>query len=149
MIPKIVDGEGLTKHHEGYSEVIYEDSLGYPTGGYGTLLRVGTKLPKAVWDCAFRLAYEEAEIDIDKRFCYPTILDPVRRCVLIDMRYNLGPAPFDGDGIKDWPNFVRQVKEQKWLLAAANMRSTLWYKQVGERGERLARMMETGEWPKN
>jgi GH24 family phage-related lysozyme (muramidase) len=147
MIPKIIDGLGLLKHHEGYSDVVYEDSLGYPTGGYGTLLSIGTRLPKAVWDMALKFAYEEAEADIDKQFCYPHVLDPVRRVVLIDMRYNLGPEPFDGDGLKDWPIFVRQVKEGKYMEAAANMRSTLWYKQVGSRGERLARMMETGEWP--
>lgn len=147
MIPKIVDGLELLKHHEGYNDTIYTDSLGYPTGGYGTLVSVGTRLPKAVWDTALKLAYEEAEMDIDSKFRYPTLLDPVRRVVLVDMRYNLGPEPWDGDGYKDWPIFIRQVKEGKYQQAAQNMRSTLWYTQVGTRGERLARMMETGEWP--
>ena len=146
-LPQVIDGVELTKFHEGYSEEVYLDSLGYPTGGYGTLLTVGTKLPEEVWALAFRLHYKEAEKDIEKRFCYPTVLDPVRRCVLVDMRYNLGPEPFDGDGVKDWPNFVNQIKAHNWFAAAANMRSTLWYKQVGNRGERLAMMMETGLWP--
>src|SRR6185436_5365614 len=114
-LPKIVDGPGLTKHHEGYSDFIYNDSLGYPTGGYGTLLKLGSRLPKAVWDLAFTLAYEDAQVDIAKRFCYPCVLDPVRECVLVDMRYNLGPEPFDGDGVKDWPKFVDQIKRGDWL----------------------------------
>ena len=147
QIPKVVDGSGLTKFHEGYSEETYEDSLGYLTGGYGTLLVKGTKLPKAVWDLAFKIAYDEASADIEKRFCYPCHLDEVRKTVLIDMRYNLGPEPFDGDGLKDWPKFVDQIKRGDWLSAAANMRSTLWYTQVKDRAERLARMMETGQWP--
>jgi len=63
------------------------------------------------------------------------------------MAFNLGPEPFDHDGIKDWPMFLKQVETGRYAEAAANMRSTLWAKQVGKRAERLASMMESGKWP--
>jgi GH24 family phage-related lysozyme (muramidase) len=76
-------------------------------------------------------------------------LDSVRRAVLDDMCFNMGTEPFDNDGIKDWPTFLRQVKTEQYKAAAANMRGTLWAKQVGKRAVRLATMMETGQWPKS
>lgn len=76
-----------------------------------------------------------------------TKLDPVRRAVLEDMAYNLGTEPFDNDGFKDWPMFLSQVQSGNYEAAARNMRATLWAKQVGRRAERLATMMETGQWP--
>jgi len=74
------------------------------------------------------------------------LLDPVRQAVLDDMTFNLGIEPFDHDGFGDWPNFLAQVQKGLYAQAAANMRGTLWAKQVGARAERLARMMETGLW---
>ncbi len=71
-------------------------------------------------------------------------LDPVRQGVIEDMCFNLGPEPFDGDGFKDWPIFMNQLRMKDWRGAAANMRKTLWAKQVGQRVIKLARIMETG-----
>lgn len=62
--------------------------------------------------------------------------EDVRR-VLLNMRYNLG-----------WPRFSKFAKliaaceagDRK--AAAREMRDSVWYVQVGERGERLAKRME-------
>lgn len=71
-------------------------------------------------------------------------LDSVRQGVLEDMCFNLGPEPFDGDGFKDWPIFMKQLAKGDYKAAADNMRSTLWAKQVKQRAIKLARIMETG-----
>lgn len=161
----------LTELGEGRRAKKYKDSLGYWTIGVGHLIdpRKGGKLPphieRELKARGIDIWKDQAmpEDLIDKLFDYdlaihaaelehllPWVkwLDPVRQAVMGDMCFNLGFEPFDGDGFKDWPLFIHQMRMGYWSKAAANMRSTLWAKQVGQRAERLAQMVETGEWPK-
>lgn len=127
---------------EGYKHRPYVDTVGKLTIGVGfNLTDVG-------------LYEEEIEFILDNRIRLvreylsnvPVYLnlDPVRQGVLEDMCFNLGPEPFDGDGVKDWPIFMSQLARGDWKSAASNMRKTLWAKQVGQRAIKLARIMETG-----
>jgi lysozyme len=144
--------------HEGRVDVPYKDSLGLWTAGVGHLIdrrRGGSLHPS--WK-----AFPLTDVEIDEALTddirkharellnaqpWVTKLDDCRQAVLFDMCFNLGIEPFDGDGFKDWPMFVSQMKAGQWVAAAANMRSTLWAKQVGSRAIRLAMMVETGAWP--
>lgn len=140
---------GLLSLHEGRIPYAYPDSLGYLTIGVGHLIdkRKGGKLPERIIDLLLDHDIEEHSGLLLKYQPWVAQMDPVRQAVLYDMTFNLGVEPFDGDGFKDWPMFVRQVQTGQWAAAAANMRSTLWAKQVGVRAVRLAKMMETGMWP--
>lgn len=64
----------------------------------------------------------------------------VTRTVLINMAFNMGLR-----GLLTFRNTLRYIKEQKWTQAGANMRKSLWYRQVGRRAEELARRIETQE----
>lgn len=155
--------------HEGRRAKKYQDSEGYWTIGVGHLIdaRKGGTLPVSIAVALMRrgvqifdgepmpedLIDQMLDIDIkehvdllEKMQPWVRDLDPVRRAVLSDMMFNLGPEPFDNDGIKDWPMFVRQVRTFDYAAAAKNMRGTKWATQVKDRAERLATMMETGEW---
>lgn len=132
--------------HEGDRRFPYVDTVGKVTVGKGfNLTDVGLYPEEVEFIFKNRVAKVEAQLRKDLPWFYK--LDDVRQAVLIDMAYNMGPEPFDGDGYKDWPMFVEQVRTGKYADAARNMRATLWAKQVKGRAERLARMMETGEWP--
>ena len=132
--------------HEGRVPHAYQDSLGFWTIGIGHLIdkRKGGRLPDHIIDALFD---HDLQHHMDALPAWVWDLDDVRAAVIVDMCFNLGPEPFDGDQVKDWPIFVGQVRAGKYAEAAKNMRSTLWAKQVGARAERLAKMMETGEWP--
>jgi lysozyme len=136
----------LLKLHEGFSAKPYRDSVGKLTIGYGFNLDDVGLYPE---ECEFILANRIKKLDTEMRRMLPWFakLDDVRKVVLLDMCYNMGPEPFDFDGYKDWPIFLGQVERGEYVAAAKNMRSTLWYRQVKGRGVRLARMMETGKWP--
>lgn len=138
--------------HEKRSKKTYYDSAAerYVTGGIGFLLdpRLGAAIPEPVIDLWFDILLKDAEESLPQ-WATKEALGDVRHAVLVDMRYNLGPEPFDGDGVKDWPMFVAQVKAKEWSAAATNMKSTKWAKQVGARAKRLADMMETGQWPQS
>ena len=57
---------------------------------------------------------------------------------LTNMSFNLG------NRLGQFHLFLNAVSSHDWPRAAAEMRNSLWYKQVGARGERLAKEIETG-----
>lgn len=62
----------------------------------------------------------------------------VVKTVLINMKFNLGLR-----GLLGFNNTLRFMKEKNYTQAAANMRKSLWYRQVKTRAEELARRIET------
>ena len=67
-------------------------------------------------------------------------LDPVRRKVVLDMRFNLGPGGFRG-----FRKMIAALAAGDYKQAAAEMVDSKWYHEVGNRSKRLVRMMESGE----
>jgi lysozyme len=70
-------------------------------------------------------------------------LDDVRQRVLIDMAFNLGIG-----GLLQFERTLAAVRAGEYQRAAAMMLQSRWASQVGERAKRLARMMETGQDPR-
>lgn len=139
----------LIELHEGRVPSVYQDSLGYWTIGVGHLVdkRLKGGLPDHIIDLLLDYDIETHSAELLKVLPWAASLSEVRQAVLFDMTFNLGIEPFDGDGFKDWPMFVSQVKEGAYDVAALNMLSTLWAKQVGPRAVRLAAMMKDDKWP--
>lgn len=67
-------------------------------------------------------------------------LDEARKRVLLNMAFNLGVPK-----LLTFHNTLHAIADGDYRKAAAGMRDSLWAKQVGERAERLARRMESGE----
>ena len=67
-------------------------------------------------------------------------LDPIRKKVVIDMRYNLGPTRF-----RQFKRMIAALSVGDYKIASWEMHNSIWYNQVGNRGKRLVRMMATGE----
>lgn len=75
-------------------------------------------------------------------------LDEVRQRVLLDMAFNLGLA-----GLLQFKRTLATIQAGDYQKAAAMMLDSKWAGQVGQRAERLSRMMFTGKdprelWPK-
>jgi lysozyme len=64
-----------------------------------------------------------------------------RRAVLVDMCFNLGTW-----GLLGFKNTLQMIQGDKYDKAAAAMLQSKWATQVGQRANRLSRMMQTGEW---
>lgn len=69
-------------------------------------------------------------------------VDLVRQKALQDMAFNLGEDAFRGFGM-----FNSLWGTGRWADAAADLRRTKVYAELTKRYERLARMLETGQWP--
>lgn len=82
---------------------------------------------------------EDAVQDL-KNFDWFEALDPIRRKVVIDMRYNLGPTRFRG-----FRKMIAALARGDYKAAAAEMVDSRWYHEVGNRSKRLVEMMRTGE----
>lgn len=132
--------------HEGYKTKPYEDTVGKLTIGVGFNLTDVGLYPNEI-DFILRNRIQLVEEFLERKVPFYNELDPVRKAVLQDMCYNMGEEPFDYDGYKDWPIFLGQVQSGDYVSAAANMLSTKWASQVGQRAVRLSKMMETGLWP--
>lgn len=65
--------------------------------------------------------------------------DPTRQRILVNMALNLGV-----DGLLKFHDTLRYCEEGRFELASRAMQDSAWYKQVGDRGERLAILMKDG-----
>jgi lysozyme len=72
-------------------------------------------------------------------------LDPVRQTVLVNMCFNMGLGSRER-GLLSFRNTLAAIARGDYVTAADGMRRSKWARQVGRRAERLARMMETGEF---
>jgi hypothetical protein len=64
-------------------------------------------------------------------------MDGLGQTALTDLTFNMGPSWING-----WPNLANQLGEGDIPSAADNLRNSRWYDQVGNRGPRVANMIE-------
>jgi len=83
-----------------------------------------------------------ADDDLLNNFGYFERLSEVRRLVVVDMRFNLGPG-----GFRKFVKMHAALYRQDYKRAAYEMRHSLWYRQVKSRAERLSNAMEYNVLP--
>lgn len=83
----------------------------------------------------------ECVAGLKKQIPWTDTLDEVRKAVLIDMCFNLGLW-----GLLKFKNTLAVIKAGDYADASEMMLQSKWAGQVGERADRLSRMMKTGEW---
>ena len=66
-------------------------------------------------------------------------LVPARQIVVVDMVFNLGESKFSG-----FHQMIAALEAGNWDEAATQMLNSLWYDQVGERGQRDVGSMKLG-----
>ncbi len=122
---------------EGRKAMPYNDSEGIPTVGIGRNLQNGLSGD----EIDYLFANDLRKADAGARGLYPSFdaLSANRKAVLVNMCFNLGPARLAG--------FVKMrdaVESGDFNRAAAEMLSSKWATQVGQRAQRLAKMMKDG-----
>lgn len=70
-------------------------------------------------------------------------LVPARKSVLVDMAFNMGITT-----LSKFKNMIAAIEKGDWRKAAAEMKDSSWYKQVGSRSKVLHKMMLEGKYPK-
>jgi lysozyme len=138
----------LIKEHEGFREMVYLDTEGVPTVGWGHAF-FESPAPAVGNVFSFEQCEElfEEDIHLVEREYYRIVepiqkiegLDFVRRGVLKNMLFNLG-LPKLSKFTKMW----RAIRLKDWEKAAEEMLDSKWARQVGRRAIQLSEMMRKG-----
>lgn len=127
----------LTKD-EGVRLMPYRDTVGKLTIGIGRNLDdVGISLAEA--NAMLANDINRVTQQLDKSILWWRTMSENRQRVLCNMAFNLGIA-----SLLKFHDTLQNMKLGNYKEAAAGMRSSLWYRQVGARAERLAIMMDNG-----
>lgn len=131
---------------EGVIYKIYKDHLGYPTFGIGHLIRptdyehgkpIGTPVSKERVKAVFEKDIATVIRDCEK--LYPDFYEKPEEVqqIIANMMFNLGLTK-----LSKFVGTKRAIDNKDWKQAAIQMRNSLWYRQVTNRAERLAKRME-------
>lgn len=130
----------LLGKHEGRRQFPYTDTVGKLTIGIGRNL-TDRGLSDDEIDYLFENDLKIAERDA-RRVVGTDIFDKlntVRQAVLVDMAFNLGYLR-----LKGFHNTLLAVQQGRYNDAAAEMLTSKWATQVGQRAKTLAAMMRDG-----
>jgi lysozyme len=152
-----IQGDEGTGPMKGNRLVVYDDAtgkaivpgshvIGHPTIGIGRALDVnGLSMAEAL----FLMHDDETDVQaqLDANLGWWRQMDDVRQAVLISMVFNMGIGSRSlGTGVLGFTKTLSLMQMRNYEGAAAQLRASKWYGQVGGRGERLAKMMDTGVW---
>jgi len=160
-----IDLNELVKYlafNEGLRTRRYYDSRGFPTVGVGfNLARPGAKAAIEAAGADFdriksgkdgltqnqvtALLASDARAAIDAaQSLFPDFdnYDPARQLILADLAFNLGEAK-----LETFKRFISAVKSGDWVDAAAALRKSRWFAQVGKRALRNVEALRTGVPP--
>lgn len=116
----------------------YMDSVGKITIGVGRNLS-DDGLSNAEAMALLDHDVDEAVADLAGSFPWFLQLDEVRQRAMVNLRFNVGAT-----GFRSFARMIRMMAAKNYAQAAASMRDSKWYRQVGERGARLVHMILTG-----
>ena len=132
------------KGHEGRRDLVYLDSRGNLTCGWGHHLYVGSKVPVEVSEAFLKQDIAQAVNDFYKlkwTFDWPIMkrLNTVRKRIIVEMLFNLGFPKVLG-----FKKMWECIENKDWPGAKKEMLASKWHDQVGKRAETLAELMEKG-----
>lgn len=133
---------------EGMRRRRYQDTKGIWTIGIGHNIEADDAYPYSLLDepltdsqieNLFWNDIQESISECDHHCPWWTQMSDARQRVLCNMMFNMGWTK-----LRTFVNTLRAMREGRYAQAASGMRASLWAKQVGDRAERLAKMMERG-----
>ena len=132
------------RRDEGVRYSPYKDTLGIDTVGVGHNLKakpLGLTYPLTDEEVDRILAMDLDEVfeGLNSRLPWWRDLSCARQRVLANMAFNMGI-----EGLLTFKNTLQAIQRGHYELAKVNMLQSKWAKQVGQRANRLAKMMVEG-----
>lgn len=131
---------------EGVEHRIYHDHLGLATFGIGHLvltsdpefsLEIGTPVTPQRVATAFAEDLAIAENECKVLYYFWEELPEEVQEILVNMMFNLGRPR-----LSKFKKMNAHIEDENWRCAAVEGRDSRWYRQVGQRAERLMTRME-------
>lgn len=118
---------------EGRRKQLYFDTAMPPRASIGVgrnLTDVGLSADEV--DLLLRNDIDRAATGLDGRVTWWRALPNFAQRVMLNLAFNMGIGKLMG-----FPHFLAAMERQDWDAAKMELRSSLWYHQVGERGPRM------------
>lgn len=141
--------EAELRRDEGVKYSIYPDTKNVPTVGVGHNC-LASPLP-AGWACPLTDGQVNQLLAGDLQITFASLdhalpwwrqMDDVRQRVICNMCFNLGITRLLG-----FHNTLFAMQRGSYAVAAAGMKASAWYGEIGARAQRLCTAMETGAMP--
>jgi lysozyme len=128
------------KRDEGLRLYPYADTTGNLTVGYGHNL-TANGISQDAADLLLEDDLAIADKALKTALPWTANLDLARYGALLNMTFNMGIR-----GLLGFHNALRAMQSGDWKTAGAELLSSEWAAQVGDRAKRLALQLESGEW---
>ena len=135
--------EERIKHHEGFRKMVYKDTLGKRTIGWGHLCRKdetwedGIEYPTSVLQHYFDIDFDMAIYGADS-LCGNMGLPERAEEILIEMCFQLGTTR-----VSNFKNMLKGLEKKDYNKAADEMLDSKWKKQTPNRAKELSDMMRS------
>ena len=130
----------MVKLHEGLRLQKYTDTEGFPTIGYGHLIKNNESISDTI-------TKQQADKIFDKDFAHHRkaaerikgwkSASEAQKAALIDLTFNMGPAWADG-----FPKFKKAFAEGNYNQAGEELRDSQWANQVGRRADTIINLIK-------
>ena len=120
------------KHHEGFVEHVYDDSLGIPTIGYGFAIK-DLVLEEDLCDEILLRKLRILGRSVMGKFPFFDSLPSECKSVLMEMCYQLGVR-----GVSKFKKALKAMEDGDWEKAADEMLDSKWAKQTPGRAKEMS-----------
>ena len=127
------------KKHEGYVGVVYKDSLGIDTIGYGFAIK-DLELDADVCDIILERKIKNLQDRVKNKFSWYIYMPPEIQDVLMEMCYQLGVT-----GVSKFKKTVAYLQNKEFKNASIEMLDSRWAKQTPNRAKELSNRVKEVE----
>tara|TARA_R110001583_G_scaffold143985_1_gene296047 strand:+ start:66 stop:509 length:444 start_codon:yes stop_codon:yes gene_type:complete len=125
------------KHHEGFVEHVYDDSLGIPTIGYGFAIK-DLVLEEDLCDEILLRKLRILGRSVMGKFPFFDSLPSECKSVLMEMCYQLGVT-----GVSKFKKALKAMEDGDWEKAADEMLDSKWAKQTPNRAKEMSNIIRS------
>ena len=128
------------KKHEGYVGIVYKDSLGIDTIGYGFAIK-DLELDADICDIILERKIKELQSRVDLKFNWFRYMPQEIKDIVMEMCYQLGVT-----GFSKFKKTIAYLQNKQWQEASVEMLDSLWAKQTPNRAKEMSdRVKKLGE----
>tara|TARA_R110002167_G_scaffold294796_2_gene499342 strand:- start:2287 stop:2691 length:405 start_codon:yes stop_codon:yes gene_type:complete len=120
------------KEHEGFVAIVYKDSLGIDTIGYGFAIK-DLELDEDICSMILERKLENLICRVDNKFTWYKYMPQEIKDVVIEMCYQLGVG-----GFSKFKKTISYLQNKQWEDASIEMLDSLWARQTPNRAEELS-----------
>ena len=123
------------KQHEGYVGIVYKDSLGIDTIGYGFAIK-DLELDEDICDIILDRKLKDLNDRIKIKFDWYKYMPPKIKDIVTEMCYQLGVT-----GFSKFRKTIAYLQNKEWKNASVEMLDSKWAKQTPNRAKKMSEIV--------